>query len=177
MALQRLHGRPADRTALAALADARHAQGNLTGAAEATRELVAASPDHGRRRADATVAHARMLLDAIESGQLSAEATEAELSTTLNEAQHQVSSSMTLSSLHARHAAVDGRWAEAERWIGEGAAWQRGAGEQADDLLTLASVRTGQGRTAEAAEALTRSASTWPDNPRLAYLRPKVATG
>ena len=81
-----------------------------SGAAEATRELVAASPDHGRRRADATVAHARMLLDAVESGQLPADATEAELSTTLNEAQHHVSSSMTLSSLHARHAAVAGRW-------------------------------------------------------------------
>jgi succinate dehydrogenase / fumarate reductase, iron-sulfur subunit len=175
LALQRLHGRPADRTALAALADARHAQGNLAGAVEATRELVAASPDHGRRRADATVAHARTLLDAVEAGQLSAGSVEPELTRTLNAAQHQVSSSMTLSSLHARHAAVAGRWDEAERWIGEGSAWERGAGEQADDLLTLASVRTGQGRNAEAADALARSASAWPDNPRLAFLRPKVA--
>ena len=77
LALQRLHGRPADRTALAALADARHAQGDLAGAVEATRELVAASPEHGRRRADATVAHARTLLDAVESGQLSAESADA----------------------------------------------------------------------------------------------------
>ena len=176
LALQRLHGRPADRTALAALADSRHAQGNLVGAAEATRELVAAAPEHGRRRADATIAHARMLLDAVESGQLPPSAAEPELSSTLNEAQRLVYSSMTLSGLHARHAAVGGHWAEAERWLGEGAAWQRGAGEQADDLLTLASVRTGQGRTAEAADALARSASAWPDNPRLAYLRPKVAT-
>ena len=177
IALQRLHGRPADRTALAALADARQAQGNLAGAVEATRELVAASPDHGRKRADATVAHARTMLDAVESRQLALSAAEPELTTTLTDAQRLVSSSMTLSSLHARHAAAAGHWAEAERWIGEGAAWQRGAGEQADDLLTLATVRSGQGRADEAPAARSRSAALWPDNPRLAYLRPEVSTG
>ena len=66
---------------------------------------------------------------------------------------------MTLSSLHARHAAAAEQWAEAERWISEGRAWQRGAGEQADDLLTLAVVRAGQGRADEAADARSRSAS------------------
>ena len=84
---------------------------------------------------------------------------------------------MTLSSLHARHAAAAGQWSEAERWLAEGSAWQRGAGEQADDLLTLAAVRTGQGRADEAADARSRSATLWPDNPRLAYLRPEVTAG
>ncbi len=177
MALARLHGRPADRTALAALASARHAQGNLTGAVTASRDLVAATPDRGRKRADSTVMHARMLLDAVESGQLSVEAAEPELTTTLIDAQRLVSSSMTLSSLHARHAAVAGRWAEADHWLAEGAAWQRNSSEKADDLLTLATVRSGQGRSAEAADELSRSASLWPDNPRLAYVRAKVSVG
>ena len=177
MALQRLHGRPADRTALTALAEARMAQGNESGAVEATRELLAHAPDHGKRRTEAATLHAEALLAAVESGQLALGDAEPELTTTLADAQRHVSSSVTLSGLHARHAAVSGNWAEAEKWVSEGAAWQRGGHQQADDLLTMASVRSGQGQSEEAAALLSASASAWPENPRLAYLRPKVAAG
>ncbi len=177
LALQRLHGRPADRTALAALADARAAQGNFGGAADATRELLAAAPEHGRRRADAAIAHARALLVGVESGDLSSQAVEPELRDTLKEAQRQVSSSMTLAGLHARHCAITQHWSEAEHWLNEAAAWQRGPHDTADDLLTLAAVRAGQGRPADADRALSEGAHLWPDNPRLALMRPRATAG
>ena len=63
------------------------------------------------------------------------------------------------------------------RWIGEGRGWQRGSREEADDLLTLAVVNAAQGHDEGAADALAQSASDWPDNPRLAFLRSRVTTG
>ncbi len=177
LALQRLHGRPADRTALKALAEARHAQGNYSGAAEASRESLAHAPAHGPRRGTAAIFHTRMLLDAVESGQLSIDSAEVELTETLTSAQRAVSSSRTLTSLHAREAAANSRWDDALHWLGEGRGWQRGSHEEADDLLTLAVVHAAQGHPNEAAEELAQSGSEWPDNPRLSFLRSKVSTG
>ena len=173
-ALAALHGKPTDRGALETLAEARAAQNDYAGAAAYTATLVAATPGRGRRRASALEEHARALLLAAESGQISATDADAQLTATLREAQSLAASGTVLSSLHARHALVAGRLDDAEAFLAEGAAWSRSVPERADDLLTTALLRSRRGLYDESRAAVAAAAAGYPDNPRLPVIRERL---
>ncbi len=173
-ALAALHGKPTDRGALETLAEARAAQNDYAGAAAYTATLVAATPGRGRRRASALEEHARALLLAAESGQISATDADAQLTATLREAQSLAASGTVLSSLHARHALVAGRLDDAEAFLAEGAAWSRSDPERADDLLTTALLRSRRGLYDESRAAVAAAAAGYPDNPRLPLIRERL---
>ena len=166
-ARERLQRRPGDRAALASLRDSLAAQGRFREASQASRDLLAVESRSRNARMAVRNDHAWFLLCGVEAGQLRLEKVAVEVRSTLREAQSFAGSGTVLSSTHALHAAVEGRWSEAARHAEESAAWDRGHHERADDQLTLARVHAALGRHEEAAAALDEARSLWPTNPRL----------
>jgi len=167
LARERLHGKPADRSALDTLEDALMAQGKFVEASTVTRQLVQRAGRSRDARMAALNNHAWALLCAVEAGQLSLDECAAEIEASLADAQRAASTGTVLAGTRALEHAVHGRWAESERFAQESLSWTRSRRERADELLTLALALAGQGRHDDAADALAESRAANPHNPRL----------
>jgi len=163
----RLAEKPADRVALAALADALRAQGRFVEAAEQTRLLVANAGRGRTARLDALSAHAFALLAAVEAGQVPLEKVDSEISSSVQKAQDLASTGTVLAGTHALHHLVHGRLSEAVAHAREAIAWDRDRVRRADDLVTLSEALAGLGEDSEASSSLRESRALWADNPRL----------
>jgi succinate dehydrogenase / fumarate reductase iron-sulfur subunit len=167
LARARLQDKPADRTALLALADALRAQGRFAEASQATRTLVENAGRGRMARLDAMSAHAYALLSAVEAGQLDLDRYDDEIAATLQQAQRLASTGTVLAGAHALHHLLHGRLAEAVEYARSAIEWDLERPRRADDLVTLAEALAGLGETEEAASALREARQLWPDNPRL----------
>jgi hypothetical protein len=167
VARARLEEKPTDRTALRALTDALRAQGRFVEATETTRVLVANAGRGRTTRFDALSAHAFALLAAVEAGQLRLEKVDAEITSSVQQAQDLASTGTVLAGTHALHHLVHGRLAEAASHAREAIAWDGDRVRRADDLVTLSEALAGLGEDVEATSSLHESRSLWADNPRL----------